>query len=151
IDIIKYKTNSIVIDYAHTPDAMENVFALVNNINHNNVYTVFGCTGSRERTKRPIMMNIATKNSKYVVVTIDDPHEENIHQIFDDMLEGNTNTNYEVIEVRGEAIKKGISLLNNNDILLILGKGHEENIIYKDKKVPFNDRKKVEEILKMSE
>ncbi len=151
IDIIKYKTNSIVIDYAHTPDAMENVFALVNNINHNNVYTVFGCTGSRERTKRPIMMDIATKNSKYTIVTIDDPHEEDIHQIFDDMLVNNTNTNYEVIEDRGEAIKKGISLLNNNDILLILGKGHEEYIVYKDKKVPFNDRKKVEEILEMSE
>lgn len=147
MDIIKYKTNSIIIDYAHTADAMENVINTVKNIKHNNMYIVFGCTGSRERTKRPVMMNLASSNAKYVVVTVDDPHEENPNDIVKDMLEGNTNNNYEVILDRGKAIEKAISLLEENDVLLVLGKGHEEFIIMKDQKIPFNDRKKVLELI----
>lgn len=147
MDIIKYNTNSIIIDYAHTADAMENIINTVKNINHNDIYIVFGCTGSRERTKRPVMMNLAVSNSKYTIVTVDDPHDEEPTEVVKDMLEGNNHENYEVILDRGKAIEKGISLLNDNDILLILGKGHEEFIIMKDKKIPFNDRKKVEEII----
>lgn len=147
MDIIKYKDNSIIIDYAHTPDAMENIIKTVKEIGEENIYTVFGCTGDRDRKKRPIMMDIACRNSKYVVVTSDDLHTEDFNQIVSDMIDGNNFDNYEVCANRGKAIRTCIKKLKNNDILLILGKGHEEFIIVKDKKIPFNDHKEVEKIL----
>ena len=146
-DLINYNDNLVVIDYAHTPDAMQNIFDTVNKIRQGNIITVFGCTGDRDRTKRPMMMHIATTNSDYVIVTSDDLHYEDFNHIVDDMLNNNKNNNYEVIKDRGIAIKKGISLLKEKDILLILGKGHEEFIIVKDKKIPFNDKKEVEKYL----
>jgi len=146
-DIINYKSNLIIIDYAHTPDAMENIYNLVKEINKGNVYTVFGCTGDRDRTKRPIMMNLATTNSKYVILTSDDLHNEDFSRIVSDTVEGINKNNYEVIMDRGKAIEKAIGLLNNEDILLILGKGHEEFIILRDKKIPFNDKRHVEKII----
>lgn len=147
-DIIKYKNNLIIIDYAHTPDAMENIYNLVKEINKGNVYTVFGCTGDRDRTKRPIMMELATNNSKYVILTSDDLHNEDFSRIVSDTVEGINKNNYEVIMDRGKAIEKALGLLSNEDILLILGKGHEEFIILRDKKIPFNDKKHVEKLLK---
>lgn len=147
MDIIKYNTNSIIVDYAHTPDAIEKILSTVKKIQHNNIYVVFGCTGSRDRTKRPIMMKLVTDQAKSAIVTMDDPHDEDPMNVVEDMLKGNTNKNYEVVIDRGKAIERGISLLKDRDILLILGKGHEEFIIIKDKKIPFNDRKKVNEVL----
>ena len=147
MDTIKYKDNTIIIDYAHTPDAMLNVMNTVKEIAKGNIYTVFGCTGDRDRTKRPIMMNIACSNSKYVFITSDDLHNEDFNNIVDDMLQNNTYQNYEICMNRGKAIELAINKLENNDILLILGKGHEEFIIVKDKKIPFNDRREVEKIL----
>ena len=146
-DIINYNNNLIIVDYAHTPDAMENIYNLVNEIKKGDVYTVFGCTGDRDRTKRPIMMTLATNNSKHVIFTSDDLHNEDFNRIVSDAIEGIENTNFEVIMNRGKAIEKGISLLKENDILLVLGKGHEEFIIMKDKKIPFNDKKLIEKII----
>ena len=146
-DIINYNNNLIIVDYAHTPDAMENIYNLVNEINKGKVYTVFGCTGDRDRTKRPIMMRLATNNSKHVIFTSDDLHNEDFNRIVSDSIEGIENTNFEVIMNRGKAIEKGISLLKENDMLLVLGKGHEEFIIMKDKKIPFNDRNVIERII----
>ena len=151
MDMVKWKTNSIVIDYAHTPDAMEQILKTVRKTTDGNIYTVFGCTGDRDREKRPMMMDIATNYSTKVIVTIDDPHNEDVNQIIDDMLKDNTKTNYEICLDRGKAIEKGINLLKDKDILAILGKGHEEVIIYKDERIPFNDKKKVEEIIKTKE
>lgn len=151
MDMVKWKTNSIVIDYAHTPDAMEQILKTVRKTTDGNIYTVFGCTGDRDREKRPMMMDIATNLSTKVIVTIDDPHNEDVNQIIDDMLKNNTKTNYEICLDRGKAIEKGINLLKDKDILAILGKGHEEVIIYKDERIPFNDKKKVEEIIKNKE
>ena len=147
MDIIKYNTNSIIIDYAHTPDAMDNIFKTVKPICKGSIITVFGCTGSRERDKRPIMMNIALTNSDYVIVTEDDLHDEEFEDIVKDMTNGVTNNHYEVIKNRGKAIKKGIEKLNNNDMLLVLGKGHEEYIIVGNKNIPFNDHKEVVKII----
>lgn len=151
MDTVKYGTNSIIIDYAHTPDAMEHILNTVRKTTTGNIYTVFGCTGDRDREKRPIMMDIATKLSKFVVVTIDDPHNEDVNQILDDMLTGNKRNNYDICLDRGKAIEKGISLLKDKDILMILGKGHEEVIIYKDERIPFNDKICVEQILRNKE
>lgn len=148
LDILTYHKNTIIIDYAHTPDAMENVFNTVKELPHKRCYVVFGCTGSRDAKKRPIMMNLALSNADYVVVTSDDLHEEEFEDIVRDMLKGNEKGNYKVEKNRGEAIRLGIQLLKENDLLLILGKGHEECIIVKNERIPFNDRKAVEQILK---
>ena len=151
MDLVRYKNNLIIIDYAHTPDAFHNIYRSVSKIKHNKIYTVFGCTGDRDRTKRPIMMEIATTNSEKVIVTSDDLHDEDFNHIIDDMLKNNKNNNYEIIMDRGLAIKRGMSLLEENDLLLILGKGHEEVIIVKDKKIPFNDKNEVEKIIEEEE
>lgn len=148
MDMVEYKNNRIVIDYAHTPDAIENIITTVKEVCDGNIYTVFGCTGDRDRTKRPIMTKLVTDLSKMAIITCDDIHNEDPNIIVDDMLNGLTNTNYEIELDRKKAIIKGINLLNVNDVLLILGKGHEEVMIVKDnKKIPFNDKKVVLEYL----
>ncbi len=147
MDIISYRSNSIIIDYAHTPDAMENVIDTIKEIQHRHLYIIFGCTGNRDRLKRPIMMNIALNNADYVIVTSDDLHYEPFGHIVNDMQKGITKTNYEIIQDRKLAIEKGISLLKEQDIILILGKGHEEALIIGNKKIPFKDHKVVLDIL----
>jgi len=147
MDTIKWNNNNIIIDYAHTPDAMEHIIKTSKQITKGKIITVFGCTGDREREKRPIMMNIALSLSDQVIVTIDDPHNEDPDLIVKDMLEGNTKNNYKIILDRGLAIKSGIEMLSNNDSLLVLGKGHEEFIIYKEEKIPFNDREEIYKII----
>ena len=148
MDKIDYNGNTIIIDYAHTPDAMENIVSTVKEVNHNNIYIVFGCTGDRDRTKRSIMTKYALNNSKKVIITNDDPHNEDPNQIINDMLENNDLINYEICLDRSKAIQKGIDLLKENDILLILGKGHEEYMIVGNEKIPFSDMKEVEKYLK---
>ena len=147
MDMIKYGSNSIIIDYAHTADAMDNIYNTVKPICKGSIITVFGCTGSREREKRPIMMNLALTNSDYVIVTEDDLHEEEFDDIVKDMIEGVKDKHYEIIKDRGKAIKKGIEKLKDNDILLVLGKGHEEFIIIGNDYIPFNDHKEVIKIV----
>lgn len=144
MDMIEYKNNRIIVDYAHTPDAVENVISTVKEVCNGHVYTVFGCTGDRDRTKRPIMTKIVTDLSDKAIITCDDVHNEDPNRIVDDMLKGLTNTNYEIELDRKKAIIKGIELLDTGDALLILGKGHEEVMIVKDNKtIPFNDKKTV--------
>lgn len=147
MQIVHYNNSIVVIDYAHTPDAMENIYNTIREINKGKIYTVFGCTGDRDRTKRPKMMNLAISNSTYTIVTSDDLHNENFNQIVADMLVGNISNNYEIIKDRRKAIEKGISLLKDSDILLVLGKGHEEFIIVGNNKIPFNDKQEVEKII----
>lgn len=143
MDMIKYHTNSIFIDYAHTPDAVLNVINSTLEYKKGHVYTILGCGGDRDRTKRPIMGNIATETSDYVILTNDNPRTEDEKQIMNDILAGIKKDNYEVIFIRSEAIKKGISLLKENDVLLILGKGHEDYQIICHDKIHFSDKEKV--------
>lgn len=147
MDTIKYQSNSIIIDYAHTPDAVCKIIKTMLDVTAGNIYVVFGCTGDRDRTKRPIMANIVTSLAKHAIMTNDDPHNEDPYQIIDDMTNGLIAKNYEVIIDRKDAIIKGINLLEQNDVLLILGKGHEEVMIVKDQKIPFNDHNVVVEFL----
>ena len=148
LDTIHYKDNLIIVDYAHTPDAIENVISTVKELKPRHIYTVFGATGDRDRTKRPIMTNLVLSNSKYAIITNDDPHNEEPMHIVEDLLENNKFDNYEVELDRQKAIHIGIDKLDSNDLLLILGKGHEEFMIVKDKKIPCNDKKIVLEYLK---
>ncbi len=144
MDMLEYKNNRIIIDYAHTPDAVLNVISTVKEVCDGKVYTVFGCTGDRDRTKRPIMTKIVTDLCDNAIITCDDVHNEDPNQIVDDMIRGLTNTNYEIELDRKKAIIKGIKLLSTNDVLLILGKGHEEVMIVKNnERIPFNDKKTV--------
>ena len=148
MDMVEYKNNRIIIDYAHTPDAILNVISTVKEVCDGHIYTVFGCTGDRDRTKRPIMTKIVTDLSDKAIITCDDVHNEDPNQIVDDMLKDLPNSNYEVELDRKKAIRKGIDMLNTNDVLLVLGKGHEEVMIVKNnERIPFNDKKTVLEYL----
>lgn len=151
MDTVAYGTNSIIVDYAHTPDAIKNLLDTIKGVATSKVFVVFGCTGDRDRLKRPIMTKLVTDMVDYAIITIDDPHNEDPRQVVSDMTDGLNNTNYEIILDRGKAIQKGIDLLKEEDILLILGKGHENVIQVKDKKIPFNDKEEVIKYLKEKE
>lgn len=143
MDMIKFNTNSIFVDYAHTPDAVLNVINSAKEYKKGKIYTILGCGGDRDKTKRPIMGGLATEHSDYVILTNDNPRTEDEKQIMNDIVAGIKKDNYEVIFNRSEAIKKGISLLKENDILLILGKGHEDYQIIGHDKIHFSDKEKV--------
>lgn len=123
-----------VIDYAHTPDAVEKVISAYNELKKGKLITIIGCGGDRDPKKRPIMGEIATNLSDYVIFTNDNPRTEDPNKIMNDILSGVKKDNYKVILDRKLAIKEGINLMNPNDIILILGKGHENyQIIGKEK------------------
>lgn len=136
-----------IVDYAHTPDAVEKVITTYNELKTNRVITIFGCGGDRDPKKRPIMGEIATRLSDFVIITNDNPRTEDENVIVENILSGISKDNYKVIHNRSEAIKYGIDMMNENDILLILGKGHENYQIIGKEKIHFDD---AEEVLKYS-
>ena len=140
---IKYENNLIVIDYAHTPDAVSKIISNVKELLPNNIYTIIGCGGNRDKTKRKIMGKIATDLSDFVIFTNDNPRYENPDAIINDMIIEIEKHNYQIIKNRKKAIKKGVQMLKENDILLVLGKGHEEYQIVKDRKIYFSDKLEV--------
>lgn len=142
---IKVNKGVAVIDYAHTPDAVENVITAYNNLKQNRVITILGCGGDRDPIKRPIMGDIATKLSDYVILTSDNPRTEDPDNIMNDILKGVKTKNYEVILDRKLAIKKAIDIMQDDDIVLILGKGHEDYQIIGPTKYHLDD---AEEVLK---
>ncbi len=144
-----YKINNAyaIIDYAHTPDAMEKIIASYNKIKKGKIITIFGCGGNRDSSKRSIMGNIATSLSDYVIITNDNPRCEDEYLILEDILKGINKSNYEIELDRKKAIRKGINMLKNNDILLILGKGHEEYQIINDEKIYFSDKEEVKKYI----
>ncbi len=143
MEMIKKGTNSIFVDYAHTPDAVENVIKNSLEYKVGKIFTIIGCGGDRDRTKRPKMGDIATALSDYVIFTNDNPRTEDEKVIMNDIIEGVKKDNYEIIFERDKAIKKGIEMLKENDILLILGKGHEDYQIIGHEKHHFSDKEKV--------
>ncbi len=143
LDMIKYKKNVIFVDYAHTPDAVKNVLTNAIKFKKNKIYTIIGCGGNRDKTKRKDMGIIATELSDYVIFTNDNPRNEDEMEIVNDMINGIINENYEVILDRSKAIKRGIDLLNKKDILFILGKGHEEYQLINGIKHHFSDKEEV--------
>lgn len=140
----------IVVDYAHTPDGLENVLNTLKNITKGKVYCVFGAGGDRDKTKRPIMGKIATKYCDYLILTSDNPRTEDPLAILSDIEEGIKEQNYTKyikIEKREEAIKYAISLLKENDGLMIAGKGHETYQIIGTKTRYFSDQEEVKKCL----
>ena len=151
MDKIKYGTRSIFIDYAHSPDAVENVLNTALELKTAKIITVIGCGGDRDATKRPVMGDIATKLSDYVIFTNDNPRTENEKKIMDDIVKGPKTDNYEIIFNRKEAIFKAVSMLHDNDILMILGKGHEDYQILGTEKVHFSDKEEALNAIKKYE
>ncbi|PID67195.1 MAG: UDP-N-acetylmuramoyl-L-alanyl-D-glutamate--2,6-diaminopimelate ligase [Fusobacteriales bacterium] len=132
----------VIVDYAHTPDALENVILSAQKIpNKNRVITIFGCGGDRDKSKRPIMAKITEKNSDITILTSDNPRTEKPEEILEDVKQGFSNGyKYYFEPDREEAIKKAVNLAEKNDIILITGKGHETYHIVGTKKFHFDDK-----------
>ncbi len=116
---------TVLVDYAHTPDGLENVLSSVRGFCKGRLIAVFGCGGDRDPVKRPIMGRIGTELSDYAVITSDNPRSEAPMAIIDDILRGVTAENYEVIENRREAIRRAMRMAQPDDIIVLAGKGHE--------------------------
>ena len=139
MDMVKKGNNSIIIDYAHTPDAVDKIIKTCKELKPNNIITIIGCGGDRDRSKRPIMAKYAC-DSDFAIFTTDNPRSEDPNRIISDMLQELDKTNYEIELNREKAIIKGIQKLKNNDILLVLGKGHETYQIIDNVKYDFDDK-----------
>ncbi|MBQ5843417.1 MAG: UDP-N-acetylmuramoyl-L-alanyl-D-glutamate--2,6-diaminopimelate ligase [Alistipes sp.] len=146
-DIVHATDGTIaIIDYAHTPDALENILKTVAEISTKNeaITVVCGCGGERDKTKRPEMAQIAVKYSNRAIFTSDNPRSEEPEQILRDMEEGVAITDcYMKIADRDSAIKTAIMLSTPGDIIVVAGKGHEDYQIIGDTKLPFNDKERV--------
>ena len=147
---ISYNNNNIIIDYAHTPDGIANVLNTAKELHPNKIITIVGCGGGTgsDRTKRSEMGNLVLSLSDKTIFTNDNPRDEDPNQIINDLLKEKINNNYIIELDRKKAINKGINMLTNNDILLILGKGHENYQIIGNNKTHFNDKETVLEITK---
>lgn len=139
---------TVIVDYAHTGDALENILKSINEFKTNRVITVFGCGGDRDKTKRPIMGGIAEKYSDIVIVTSDNPRTEDPEEIIKDIVVGLTKENHTVEIHREKAIEKAISLAEKNDIILIAGKGHENYQVIGREKIHFDDKEEVIKAIK---
>ena len=138
----------VIVDYAHTPDALENLLKNARQITKNKLICVFGCGGDRDKTKRPIMGKIATKLCDYVIITSDNPRTENPKKIIQDIIAGIAkNANLEIIENRARAIEKAITISQKGDLVVIAGKGHENYQIIGTKKIHFDDREQARKAL----
>lgn len=144
------KGYSVIVDYAHSPDALENVINTAKEFTDGKITTVFGCGGDRDRTKRPIMGEIAGKLSDYVVITSDNPRTEDPIRILNDVEDGvkKTDCSYEKIVDRKEAIHLAMDNASIGDVIIIAGKGHETYQILKDEVIDFDDAEVVREHLK---
>ena len=145
-----------IVDYAHTPDALENVLKTIENIRTKNeqLFTIVGCGGDRDKTKRPIMANIAASFSDKAIFTSDNPRTENPQTILDEMEAGVEAQNYKktvAILDRKQAIKTACQMANSGDIILIAGKGHETYQEINGVRQDFDDMQIVQEILKQLE
>ena len=140
---------TIMIDYAHTPESLENILKTIKEYTVGNVICVFGCGGDRDAGKRPMMGSIAGKLANYTIITSDNPRTERPEDIIKQIESGmkTTKGKYECIVNREEAIKKAIELAHRKDVILIAGKGHEVEQEINGKKYPFDERKIVKNIL----
>ncbi|MBQ8808264.1 MAG: UDP-N-acetylmuramoyl-L-alanyl-D-glutamate--2,6-diaminopimelate ligase [Clostridia bacterium] len=148
IEVVRTNTPyTVIIDYAHTPDGLENIISAVRGFAKARIITVFGCGGNRDKTKRPQMGEIAENLSDIAVVTSDNPRCENPHDIIEDILKGMKKDNHTVIENRKEAIRYAMEIAQEGDIIVLAGKGHETYQEIEHVKHDFDERVIVKEIL----
>ena len=135
---------AVIVDYAHTPDGLENILHTARQIAKKRIITVFGCGGDRDRTKRPIMGRIAAELSDVIIATSDNPRTEDpqfiLNQVVEGVREKAGDKQHEDIIDRREAIFRAVELAEKDDIVVIAGKGHENYQILKDKTIHFDDK-----------
>ena len=141
---------TIMIDYAHSPESLQNILNAVNSYTRGRVISVFGCGGDRDASKRPIMGEISGKIADFTVITSDNPRTENPEKIVEQIEEGikKTNGKYIAITDRKEAIKYAINMANKADIIVLAGKGHETYQEINNEKLPFDERDIIKSIIK---
>lgn len=143
----------IIVDYAHTPDGLENILKTAKEFAKGRIIVVFGCGGDRDRTKRPIMGRIAAELGDVVIATSDNPRTEDPDRILDDVETGilealDDNTQYEKIADRHMAIERAITMANADDVVMIAGKGHETYQILNTGTIHFDDREVAREVVR---
>ena len=139
----------VIVDYAHSPDSLENVLRSARELTSGRLIVVFGCGGDRDRAKRPVMGKIAAGLADVCVITSDNPRSEDPKAIIDEILRGTDGRHAEVQAIvdRREAIQQTLGLARPGDLVIIAGKGHETYQIFRDRTVHFDDREVVREVL----
>lgn len=139
-EVLDFKQDyTLILDYAHTTDAFENILKYLNKIKKKRMITLTGSAGGREKKKRPAMGKTVLDYSDFVVFTMDDPRYEKVSDIIDDLIKESDKTNYIRIEDRKEAIKYALDIAEKDDIVLIAGKGRDNYMAIEDKYLPYND------------
>ena len=149
MDFIHGKKNVIgIIDYAHTPDALENVLINISRFKSEaKVITIVGAGGDRDKSKRSEMGKIATKYSDHVIFTSDNPRNENEENIISDLVKGAVRKNFIIISDRKKAIQEACLNYKKDSIILVAGKGHEKYQIIGDKSIPHDDKEILKKII----
>ncbi|NLA11972.1 MAG: UDP-N-acetylmuramoyl-L-alanyl-D-glutamate--2,6-diaminopimelate ligase, partial [Firmicutes bacterium] len=142
----------VLIDYAHTPDGLANALQAARELTSGRVITVFGCGGERDRSKRPLMGEAAGQYSDLVILTDDNPRGEEPRQITAEVIPGLERRppaeGYRVIPDRRRAIAAALEQARRDDLVLIAGKGHEDEQIYRSRRIPFSDRQVAAELIR---
>lgn len=142
---------TVIVDYAHTPDSLENVLKTTKQLAGNKVICVVGCGGDRDRSKRPLMSKVAVNYATKAIFTSDNPRTEDPLQILSDMEAGVSDREYEIVEDRREAIFKAVFEAKPGDVVLIAGKGHETYQLIGNEVLEFDDRKIAREAIHLKQ
>jgi len=144
------KDYTVIIDYAHSPDSLENILVTVKDFAKGRVICLFGCGGDRDRMMRPMMGEISGRLADYTIITSDNPRTENPEDIVKDIEEGikKTDGKYCIIVNRRDAIKHALEIARKDDVIILAGKGHETYQTFKDKTIHFDEREIVRELIK---
>ena len=142
---------SVVVDYAHTDDALDQLLRSVKALRPARLITVFGCGGNRDKTKRPLMAKASETHSDWTIITSDNPRKEEPEAIIEDIVKGMSGENYEVMVNREDAIRHAVEMAEKGDIIVVAGKGHEDYQILGEKRIHFDDREMAEKYMKTRE
>jgi UDP-N-acetylmuramoyl-L-alanyl-D-glutamate--2,6-diaminopimelate ligase len=143
-----YKSNYIVVDFAHTPDALENICEGIRSaFPEHRLKVLFGCGGDRDRTKRPLMATTVEKWASEIIITSDNPRSEDPERIIDDIVQGIKHKPFRRLADRPQAVREAFTQLKEEEILLLAGKGHEDYILINGIKHHYSDIEEVENFL----
>ena len=138
---------AVLVDYAHTPDSLENVLRTARELAQNRLVCIFGCGGDRDRGKRPLMGRIASELADAVIVTSDNPRSEEPETIIAEIVAG-AGEDVEVEPDRRAAIERALEAAGEGDVVVIAGKGHEQGQQFRDRTIPFDDREVARDTLR---